>query len=586
MNPCRAFLLLVLAALPRLAPAQTADTARASLARTSAFALTQVLDPRPGAFVYRFDAHGWPEALSLDGLPPTLTPFHLGTLPFDDLLTGRARFDLVPLAWMDTLATDGAGVSARFRAFDAPRPRTEARYLSGPDGFQSIEAIHAQGRRRTLLGEKGVVRYVFGYTGRAADNEFDNSRLTRGRATLAQAGFEGTRTAMSLYNFHTRVKVGAPGGVVPVDPADPSSIYDRFNATVHDLTSARRTLRNDTGVRLRRRALRVHLYRSFERFAYVQRDTSFTARATRYGGYASLQAGTRAVELQAWTLGAGDASVTDGRQARAEAGVRDTLGALALYAGASYDGTLRPVGAARLRTAFVDARLDAQMLTLPLAAEGGFGPYARAARKKSSPLAVTASADVAGRRGAWRVGVRPFATFVLGGFDFIETTRDTLGVVARDLRRAGATLYGAWRGDATRGLYTHAQATANIDLSATRWRDLPPLTAEARLGLRASLFQNDLRLDLFARVQTWSGFDGRVLHDPTGLLVLAATPQRVPASSTLDVTALMNVRTATLFITRENAFSGTAVLRGNYLVPEQPLPAARTRFGVFWPIFD
>ena len=111
--------------LPWVARAQP-DTSRAALARTQHFSPTAVLDARPGVFVYRFDAPGWPEAVSLDGVPPVFTGLRLGALPFDDLVTGAARFDLLPVAWLDTLArgTDGGravGVQTDLRAWDAPR---------------------------------------------------------------------------------------------------------------------------------------------------------------------------------------------------------------------------------------------------------------------------------------------------------------------------------------------------------------------------------------------------------------------------------------------------------------------------------
>jgi hypothetical protein len=46
------------------------------------------------------------------------------------------------------------------------------------------------------------------------------------------------------------------------------------------------------------------------------------------------------------------------------------------------------------------------------------------------------------------------------------------------------------------------------------------------------------------------------------------------------------IRTATIFLSYENIFSGTNALVGNLLIPDYPLPAKRFRFGVFWPISD
>lgn len=577
-------LLLLFLLLPLVLRAQV-DSARAVLARTPYFQPTTELDAQPGVFAYRFDAPGWPEALSLGGLPPPLTTLALGRLPFDDLITGTARYDLLPPAWLDTLYAEGAAVQATLRPFDAPRPRTEGRYLSGPDGFQSIEAIHAQGRRRRVLGEDGVLRVVGGYAGRAADNEYDNSRLRRGRATLLRLSFDAPRTGIEIFNLHTRGTVGAPDGVRPVVASDPGSIYDRFNATVNDPTARRRTVRNDTGVRLRRDHASLLAYRTYERFEYTGGDSLARARAVRYGVAGILGGKQRALDVDAWWMHTGAGSATDGSLGRVTAVVRDTLGTLAVRAGIAYDGTLRPVGSLQLGTAPALLRVEAEMITPALMARHGFGEYVRGP-SPASPYVLTATAQVQARRGAWQGTVRPFATLVTDGYDYRETRRDTLTVFGRDVRRAGVTVGAAWRGDAPRGLYATGQVTALVDLASPVSDDHPPLTSDNMVGLRATLFSADLALDLYARMQAWTAFDGRVLHDPTGVLALAETAQRVPASATLDLAAVMGVRGAMLFFIYENALSGTPLLRGNLLVPETPLPARRLRFGVFWPIFD
>ena len=583
----RPALVLLLLLLPVAARAQT-DSVRAALARTPFFTPTMPVGAWPGAWVYRFDAPGWPEAAGLDGLPPHATRLRLGAVPFDDLITGRARFDLLPLAWLDTLARGSGGgraaqVETGLRLFDVPRPRTEARYLSGPDGFQSIEALHAQSRRRRLLGRDGLLDVTFGYAGRAADNEYDNSRLGKGRATLARAGFRTDRARVEASNFHTRGYVGAPDGVLPVVPGDAGSIYDRFNATVRNPTAFRQTIRNDTWLHAQRGAAQVDVYRTSERFRYTG-DSLATARAVRYGGAAALPFAGRQLDVEGWWQRAGHPTATAGRRARLYAGLRDTLAGIAVRAGAAYDGALRPTVSLSARTRRGSFHVEAADASPPPLVAHGFGVYARG-RRRAAPFVLTGSATLALERGPWTLSARPFASHTWQGYDFVETARDTLATRLRNARRAGATLGLGWRDGARRGLYAHLQATATADVQAA-FHDLPRFTTDNALGLRAALFQRDLRLDLWARLRGWSAFDGRVLHDPTGVLALAATPERVPASTTLDVNAVMGVRAATLFLAWENVLAGTALLRGNLIVPEQPLPGRRLRFGVFWPIFD
>ncbi len=583
----RALALLLTVVLPAAHAQQ--DTSRVALARTPHFTPAAALDGYAGVFAYRFGAPGWPDALSIDGLPPHYTRLRLDAIPYDDLVTGAPRSDLLPVAWLDTLTrgTPGAvaSIEAALRHFDAPRPRTELRYLSGPDGFQSIEAVHAQSRRRRVLGRSGQLDALFGYAGRAADNEYPNSRLKRGRTTLARVGFSTGALSVRLSNLHARGTVGAPGGVLPPDPADPGSIYDRFNATVRNLRARRQTIYNTTDIAVRRGPGRLTLYRTAERLRYAD-DSVVVSRMARYGFASSLGAGGRAFEAEGWWQHAGDASATQGRTGWLYAGLRDTLGGVAVRAGASYGGTLRPALHVATGPAWARFAAEAAAAPRPAVAFTGFGSYARG-RDLPDPYAATAHATFRAGLGRYRLWVRPFASATFQGWDAWEEARDSLTIIARDVRRAGATV-GVEAGTAAlRGLYASAQSTVARCLDSDRRSDdLPLLTGAARLGLRATLFQGDLRADLYAHLQGWTAFRGRVLHDPTGLLALTPENPRVPASATLDLNALLHVRSATLFLAWENVLSGTALLRGNLLVPEYPLPERRLRFGVFWPITD
>ncbi|HYE59258.1 MAG TPA: hypothetical protein VD948_12170, partial [Rhodothermales bacterium] len=168
-----------------------------------------------------------------------------------------------------------------------------------------------------------------------------------------------------------------------------------------------------------------------------------------------------------------------------------------------------------------------------------------------------------------------------------STGQDTLGAAVRtEQRRTGLMLEAGLRGDAHRGLYGTAWLVHTPRPDASRLaRSLPETFGDARLGLRAVLFRRDLVLDAFARVRAWTAFGSRIVHEPTGLLVLN-TGVDVPAGATLDLVAVARVRTATLHIGYDNALAGTALVRGVQVLPGYPLPPQRLRFGVFWPIFD
>ena len=126
-----------------------------------------------------------------------------------------------------------------------------------------------------------------------------------------------------------------------------------------------------------------------------------------------------------------------------------------------------------------------------------------------------------------------------------------------------------------------------LDASAAeRWADgWPEQTVSGRVGWRRVLFLGDLDADLYLSGTTWSAFGSRAFHRATGLLVVpAAADRRVDASWSVDVVFEGQIRTATVFLSYENALAGTSSLAGNQLVPLYPLAEQRFRIGVYWPI--
>ena len=153
------------------------------------------------------------------------------------------------------------------------------------------------------------------------------------------------------------------------------------------------------------------------------------------------------------------------------------------------------------------------------------------------------------------------------------------------MRAAGVVAGVGVREAARRGLYgaAWAQAVFGDDVPG-----VPPAVGDARAGVRARLFRGDLDADAFVRVRAWSAFTSRVLHEPTGLLLLPADGDaaRVRAGTQLDLVASAHVRTATLHLALDDALAGTVFTRGSLTVPGYPMAGRRLRVGVFWPIFD
>ena len=92
---------------------------------------------------------------------------------FEDLLTGRPAYDLLPIAYAEPLRLDAArlarpvAVHATLRPYAVPEPLTELHFQSGANGLQSIDAVHVQNRRPTFFGRPGFLQ-ALGRAGEAA----------------------------------------------------------------------------------------------------------------------------------------------------------------------------------------------------------------------------------------------------------------------------------------------------------------------------------------------------------------------------------------------------------------------------------
>ena len=615
-----------------LAPADTparlpaSDLAAAALLARPGADGASLPDAR-GTFALRSDGIGFPLALVRWGLAPVATVVTSGeAVPLhgaQSLATGAARPDVVPLSAVASLAWRGAALVAPRRRFDAPRPLTELRYDAGAG--QRVEVTHAQARRRRLARADGIARLALTYAGRGGDGPADNQRLTRGRTLDARLAFDADppvpeppvpetpeaasegaaprpATRAEIGVTHHRATFGASGGLVPPDAADPYSIFDGLRARARDATSSRRTLGTSATLDVARGRAALAVGADTETLRFHAAATSGAtgdtteARVRRVRAALRLPLGIATLAAGAALDAASGAATATVLTATARLGTATTAGPvrLRLDAGADIEGSaLVPAG--RLDAAISAGRIaltaEASQALAPVSAvrRGGFGRFLPAAADEDRGAVRVRLARIGasvGRGDGLRVGVDAFASETRGW-----TWRAAPGALvaasggSETVRATGAVASVGLRETAGRGLYAAAWAQARIGAATP---GVPPVFGDARAGARAVLFRGDLDADAFVRLRAWDGVVSRVLHEPTGLLLLPsdALAATVRAGTQLDLVATARVRTATLTLALDDALAGTALTRGSLTVPGYPFAGRRLRVSVFWPIFD
>jgi hypothetical protein len=593
--------------------------------RRSALGLPDLLAEVPGSFLYDFGAVGWPDGWSPFGLNPNFITLALNGLPFDDLVMGRPRYDLLPFGFLEPVRTrpllfDGAYAAlTQVQPYRTAQPLTELRYRSARPGMQGVSVVHVQERNRPLFGRPGRLNMLFGYAGQGAKGEYDGSRLRRARQLLLRLRYARQGWSLELQELYNRRRLGAHAGVQPIAGAAFESIYQRLGANVENPNAVRGTRRNDLSLTARFRLLppsagpfTASLYRQRQRARYHNNPDTLTARVRRTGVRLTqtLHPGNTPLLLQAdlWEerVRGGDAlpDSLDLRRRRFHLTARDTVGRglfrAVLEAGlhGGSQGSAYPSGLLDLGVALGPARLFAEGSysgqPVPWAARYGYGGTVTPLQATPDVRTTLVRAGAGLQGGPFDATVFAFMHRTANPIDyFLVAEPDTIAVRvgATPHRIAGLGADLGWRRAAPRGVYLTVQPTVldflNPGDSADHRRvaeSLPGTSVRGRLGARLVLFQRDLDLNVYLQGRYWAAMRSRTLHPATGLLVVPEAGSRpVEASATVDLYIEAGIRTATLFIAYENMMAGTQLLLGNMIVPVYPLPDQRFRFGVFWP---
>lgn len=581
----------------------------------------------PATWVHDFGTPGWPDGWSPFGLDPGQVPLELDGIPFDDPVTGRPDYELLPFEKLASLDRTGLllgraeGVSARSREFATARPLTELVYRSTSNGLQQVSVVHAQQRGSGTH----KTRYLWGYRGAGSRGEYPGSRLRRKRQVLFSVRRRGLGMEWEAGTLFNRHRVGAHSGVEPFAGYAYESIYQRIGAEVGDEDARRQSSRNDAFVRVGLPSLGTRLqgWWTLATLTYRQGSDTTAARTSRLGLRLDQPIRLRSTTLRITLEGHTDAhpsrrgwlrTPATRTETHAYVGSEHHLGAAAVSwkagmsavlpgweggdtAGPGYaldvsweSGPVRP---------FIRSRNG---LVTPSASDMfGFGPTALPLRER------VGAAAFSGRSAVDEIGVDLRLGWLSGSLGVaatrtsdgvvrvLDATSDTLTVVpyAGTRSRTLGTARLGLREFSKRGLYFWAQASGSTtagddpDLDKRIRESIPEVFGSVALGVRGVLFKGDLDGDFSLRVRGWTAHRGLRFHPETGLLALPVTESRpMEGSLILDIVGVARIRTATLTVSLENILSGTVAFPGNQLVPDYPYPERRLRFSVFWPIFD
>lgn len=587
-------------------------------ARRAELHIPGLLGSEAGIFQFRFGTLGWPDTISLDGADPNRTMLSIDGMPFNDLITGRPRYDLLPYTLIDHIrvSRSSGGVLGRIRAvtqrYENPQPHTDLRYRSSSDGLTYIDAVHTQNRRFRLMGKNYRVQLLGGYSGSSHTGEYRGSRLRLSRRLNVRIRVDRPAWNLELFELFNRHRIGAHSGVVPIAGQPYESIFQRIGATVGDPDAKRRTVRNDLQLRYRRAFFEEPLtltgFWSTQRQTFENPVDSLEVRIDRLG-LSALQDITRGthhfrISTSAWVDNYNDGSTEtrpeDRTRTYAEMLTSDSMnfpgGNIFVQAGAhSDDGTIFPSARVELHYGVGNLSISYTGIRSSWMDTRGFGSYASALEDSPRMRKTRASAGAKGEIGEFSLSVSVFAVSIqnMVVWTLDETSRDARASILSDnLVRVGSYLDLAFRSPSTQGLYglirpafVRGSSSGGSEAVRAEINALPEFWVYARFGIQKLLFEDDLNLDVSIRTIWSASMNGRRLDTRTGLLMLPGDFDRsIGNAGRVDLMAEAEVKTATIFLSLENIFHGKNGQDGILLTPDYPLPARRFRFGIFWPI--
>jgi len=562
---------------------------------TSDHDITYALLRQSGGFLYDFNAFAWPNSWSLYGLNPHAVQLDFGPIPYDDLLTGRPRFDLLPTALLrNPQLTFGSprgifGVQTELRTIHANSPHTQLHYQTGDHKLQRITAIHAQ-QRKNPFQQSGLFQSLFGYGGASDAGDFPGSRLRRQRQLLMRTQYQRYSWSFEFLFLHHQRRLGAHSGVLGEDDRR----YNRLIAQVRGQNHTRRDVRNDLLGTFKTHHITASLYLSTQTLRYE----GVEGRSWRMGTSVYRDMGVSNHRIQARIDGylqrlRGGSASPDGR-ASSFIGIQltDSLkfdsGLIVALAGIQgLNGHWSPKAGLR-----AEARLSSLRPYIEVSYDAcrnetqSWGRYLRAQHDNHGTL-LHSNAGLPLHMGTMIISPYAFITRATNAVDYREVVIDSVEVIQDSHTALGAGIALDVRAKADRGIYGWVNA-GYLQTGRTKYHGelvLPEWTLSGQIGFRGVLFTGDLHLDISLLGRSWSSLTSRTLHAPTGLLVLPSSDRRpIRGSYTLDLVVKGKIRTATVYLLYENFTSGTGLMAGNELVVDYPLPAAQMRFGVYWPI--
>jgi len=562
---------------------------------TSDHDITQALFRQSGGFLYDFNTFAWPNSWSLYGLNPHAVHLYFGPIPFDDLLTSRPRYDLLPTALLRApQSTFGhpygiSGVQTELRTIRSDSPLTQLHYQTGDHKFQRVTALHAQ-QRKNPFQQPGLFQGLFGYGGASDAGDFPGSQLRRQRQLLIRTRYQRYSWSLEILFLHNQRRLGAHSGVLGED----DQRYNRLIAQVRGGNQTRRDVRNDVLSTLKTYHFTASLYLSTQTLRYE----GIEGNSWRLGGSIQRNMDIGHHQIQARMDGyiqrvREGSAFPDGRNSSL-IGVQfmDSLmfdsGLIFALAGVhGLNGHWLPKLGLR-----GEARVSnlSPYIEVSYAADRNqtlrWGRYLRSQPRNNGTL-LQSNAGIPFQIGRFVISPYGFMTRANKALDYYEAVIDSVEIVQDSYTSfgTGISLNLHMRGD--RGFYGGVNS-GFIQTGRTKYGGelvLPEWTLSGQIGFRGVLFTGDLHLDVSLVGRSWSSMTSRTLHAPTGLLVLPSA-QRWPirGSYTLDMVVKGGIRTATVYFLYENITSGTGLMAGNELVADYPLPATQFRFGVYWPI--